>query len=159
MDFIAIVGLLVAVIGLFGFVLAAKKKPKLSISVEPNAPGSQKNNYGRSECNWLHVIVKNESLTDSTCLFDRKIVSRFGDRDNATECSAWITFYDEKFSPIFEHPMEGRWSDTESSNIDLSNGQLPKGLPEKVIIPPGTLPKPTRLDIAVRNKDKDECYG
>jgi hypothetical protein len=41
----------------------------------------------------------------------------------------------------------------------LTNGQLPNDLPETVVIPPGTLRRPTRLDIAVRNKGRDECYG
>lgn len=150
-----IIAIFIALITLVG---NAKRKPKLSIFVEPNPPGSQKNDYNRSEANWLHVIVKNESLAESTRVFDR-ILATFGDRSNATECSAEITFFNEDFSRRFKQPMKGRWSHTVSGNITLSNGQLPKGLPEKVIIPPGTLPDPICLDIAVRNKDKDECYG
>lgn len=154
-----LISLFASVVGiLFVLWLDRQKRPKLSMTVEVGKPGGleEDNPYKRPPSTWLHVHVQNQSLDG--------LASLFYDREPAFGCRAWITFYRyHDHSCVFEHEMDARWSDTAVPEIPAFYKNikvLPKGLQEAIDIQPGDpVENSPRLDIAMRIKGDDECYG
>lgn len=150
---LGLIGIVATILlGLFPVWLDRQKSPKLSMEVGEPEKLKEDNPYKHPPCTWLHVRVKNLSLGG--------LASKLINREPALDCHAWVTFYQRHdLSCPFDHAMKARWSDTAVPVIDdfyKKIETLPKGLQETVDIQPG---KCERLDIAIRTKGDEQCYG
>jgi hypothetical protein len=135
----------------------SQKKPKLRFAVGISHSLPENDPAGRPAAKWIRVEVSNVNRP--------RWLSLLYNREAAVMCEAWITFYHVQPSPdyrcVYNREMAGRWTSSPPPKIQIV--ETPEGpatvrsyVTKSIDIPPGD---GELLDVAVRFRDEEECYG
>ena len=124
--------------------LDSQGKPDLQMHVQDDTKGFEEGNPAQREpCKWLRIWVENKAH-----------------KGRALACQGTIAFFHyNDHTCVFPKEMEARWSDgpiPDVHDFHKQMKQLPKEFQNTFNIEPT---RQARLDLVIRMKSDDQCYG